>query len=122
MLPRSILVADDNRLLRESLCDMLTDLGFRTRQVANGVNAIAVLKQSPFDLMLSDVDMPDMTGFVLLSWVRQHCPTPSVLMSARADRTLGVAAVEAGAITLLSKPVELDSVTDLVDRLFNQRG
>lgn len=122
MNARSILVADDNRLLRESLCDMLGDLGFRTSQVANGTNAIEVLKQSPFDLMLSDVDMPDMTGFVLLSWVSQNRPTPLVLMSARADRALGKAAQEAGAIALLPKPVEIRSVTDIVDQLFQQRG
>src|SRR5882757_7590434 len=99
MHSRTVLVADDDRLLRESLCDALTDLGCIPSQAGNGSSAIDFLKQARYDLLLSDVDMPDMTGFALLSWTQQHPPMPSVvLMSARADSFLDRAAQQAGAL------------------------
>ncbi len=130
----TILIADDDRHLRESLHEFLADLGCDIAEAGNGTDAIAVLSRMRCDLLLSDVDMPDMTGFQLLSWVTDqgliqtpnHRPSmlnPSmkiVLMSARADQHLGREAQRAGAITLLAKPVELPAITSLVHTLLEQ--
>jgi CheY-like chemotaxis protein len=127
----TILIADDDRHLRESLHEFLADLGCDIAEAGNGLDAIALLTSKRCDLLLSDVDMPDMTGFQLLSWVtdqgRIQSPNRSssmlnpamkvVLMSARADQHLGREAQRAGAITLLSKPVELPAITSLVHSL-----
>ena len=124
MPPRTILVADDDRLLRESLCDALSALGYAPTDVGCGRQAIAVLNQRRCDLLLSDVDMPDMTGFQLLSWVADHPaspPMPTVLMSARADGDLDRAARAAGAMALLPKPVEITVINSLVHTIFDRR-
>jgi CheY-like chemotaxis protein len=127
----SVLIADDDRLLRESLQEILSDLGCATAQAGCGADAIALLSRMRYDLLLSDVDMPDMTGFQLLSWVtdrtRVNPPplssTPSmahmkmVLMSARADQHLGNEAQRAGAVTLLAKPVGIPTLTSLIQQL-----
>ena len=124
MRHRTILIADDDRLVRESLHDVLADLGCDIEEAGNGTDAIAVLRRMHCDLLLSDVDMPDMTGFQLLSWVsdagRLNLRTPVVLMSARADHQLGLAAQRAGAVTLLSKPVELPAITALVSQILDR--
>jgi len=127
MRPRTILIADDDRLVRESLHDVLADFGWTIEEAGNGTDAIAVLSRMRCDLLLSDVDMPDMTGFQLLSWVTDpsHFSNlatrpPVVLMSARADHQLGLAATRAGAVTLLSKPVELPAITSLVHQLLDR--
>ncbi len=124
MRHRTILIADDDRLVRESLHDVLADLGWAIEEASNGTDAIAVLRRMHCDLLLSDVDMPDMTGFQLLSWVTEagnlHVRTPVVLMSARADHQLGLAAQRAGAVTLLSKPVEIPEITSLVARILDR--
>jgi len=125
MPPRTILVADDDRLLRESLCDALSDLGFMPTDVGCGRQAIAVLNERRCDLLLSDVDMPDMTGFQLLSWVAEHPSSPlmpTVLMSARADGELDRAALAAGARALLPKPVGISVIQSLVQTIFNRPG
>ncbi len=124
MRHRTILIADDDRLVRESLYDVLADLGCTIEVAGNGTDAIAVLRRMQCDLLLSDVDMPDMTGFQLLSWVSEETGhlnrrTPVVLMSARADHQLGLAAQRAGAFTLLSKPVELPAITALVSQILD---
>jgi CheY-like chemotaxis protein len=119
MISRSVLVAEDDRLLRESLCEVLDDLGCATRSADCGGQAIEILSRERFDLLLSDVDMPDMTGFALLSWLSTRQPHPStVLMSARADRELEAAAQRAGALALLPKPVKAGSLSNLLQRLF----
>jgi CheY-like chemotaxis protein len=120
MDPRTIIIADDDQLMRESLCDALNDLGCVTRAAGNGSEAIELLSSQRCDLLISDIHMPDMTGFQLLSWVQRHVPPlRSVLMSARADDELGRAAHSAGAIALLSKPVRIDSITTLFHSIFD---
>lgn len=124
MRSRTILIADDDRLVRESLHDLLADLGWGVEEAGNGSDAMAVLTRLHCDLLLSDVDMPDMTGFQLLSWVATQANLsprpPVVLMSARADRQLSLAAQQAGAVTLLPKPVALPAITSLVSRLLDR--
>jgi CheY-like chemotaxis protein len=116
---RSLIVADDDRLVRETLCDLLEPMGFTARLAADGASAIRELGRARCDLLLSDVDMPDLTGFQVLDWARAHPPTPAtVLMSARADAELSRAARSAGAIALLAKPVEITALTGLVRSLF----
>jgi CheY-like chemotaxis protein len=124
MRTRTILIADDDRLVRESLHDVLADFGWAIEEAGNGTDAIAVLSRMRCDLLLSDVDMPDMTGFQLLSWVtgQTHLTPrpPVVLMSARADQQLTQAAQQAGAVTLLSKPVALPAITSLISHLLDR--
>ena len=118
-LPRTILVADDNALLRESICDCLSGLGIDPRPAADGKSAIAILDRQRCDLVLSDVDMPDMSGFQLLAWIHQHPPEPPVvLMSARADLRLCARARQDGALTLLPKPLPVTEITRLVASIF----
>jgi DNA-binding NtrC family response regulator len=115
---RTVLIADDDRALRESLGEAIADLGWQTRMAASGGEAIHMLGRDRCDLLLSDVDMPDMTGFQLLSWIHQHPPEmPVVLMSARADAQLLARAKADGAITLLSKPVRFTELTTLIHHL-----
>ena len=122
MISRTILVADDDALLRESLCDLLVDLGASPHAVGNAGSAIEVLSHHRFDLVLSDVDMPDMTGFALLGWIQAHqAPVPAVLMSARADQRMDREAHRAGAFALLSKPVAAGSIAALIHRLFDDQ-
>lgn len=123
MSPRHILIADDDRHLRDSLCEVMTDAGWQAVTASCGSQAIEVLSHGHFDLLLSDVDMPDMTGFELLAWATsRHGTLPAhlatVLMSARATPDLTAAAVRSGAITLLAKPVQIAEITRLANHLF----
>jgi CheY-like chemotaxis protein len=123
MAPAShiVLIADDDRLVRESLGDAFDGLGWEVHTAACGGQAIQVLERARLDLLVSDVDMPDMTGFQLLSWVRgQAAPQPPVvLMSARADALLGRTALAEGAVTLLPKPVDVARLNTVLCTLFH---
>jgi CheY-like chemotaxis protein len=131
MHQHTILIADDDRLLRESLRDLLSGLGCNTHQACSGGSAIELLRSTPCDLLLSDIDMPDMSGFELMTWVHEHhmlmnnspsadgSPLPVILMSARADDQLQRVAKRAGALTLLPKPVDIGRISLLVHQLFD---
>ncbi len=121
---RHILIADDDRHLRDSLGEVLAGFGWQTTVVGCGSQAIAELSHGRFDLLLSDIDMPDMTGFQLLAWARDHqhgepsSVMPTVLMSARANADLGREARRAGAVTLLAKPVRVAELNAVVTAIF----
>jgi DNA-binding response OmpR family regulator len=126
MAPAShiVLIADDDRLVRESLGDAFDSFGWGVCTAACGGDAIAVLERSRLDLLVSDIDMPDMTGFQLLCWVREHTGAlpPVVLMSARADEALGRTALAEGAVTLLPKPVQVARLNNIITTLFQREG
>lgn len=117
-MTRTVLVADDDSLTRESLCDLLADLGCQPKSAADGGKAIEILDRETCDLVLSDVDMPDMTGFALLGWIRAHGQQPAVLMSARADEKLDQAAQRAGALALWAKPVATRTISTFITTFF----
>ncbi len=119
MPTRHILIADDDRHLRESLGEVLAGFGWQTTVVGNGSQAITELSHARFDLLLSDVDMPDMTGFQLMAWLRAHQhEEPTVLMSARATLELGREARRLGAVTLLAKPMQVAELNSVVTSIF----
>ena len=120
MSPHAILVVDDDRLTRESLADILDDLGANTSLAVDGIQALAMVSNRLPDLVISDIDMPDISGFELLARMqRQAIATPMLLMSARADNDLRHQAGLAGAIGLLDKPVSVRPLAVMLHAALN---
>jgi len=122
MTGHSVLVVDDDRLSRESLCEVLSERGWQVRDAARGLAALELLAGGSSDLIVSDVDMPDISGFELFSRMQQaHIRQPVVLISARANERLRAEALRIGAAALFDKPVAIAPFTTLIDRLVDQR-
>ncbi|HEY7204109.1 MAG TPA: ATP-binding protein [Methylomirabilota bacterium] len=101
-----ILVADDNADMREYVTRLLRSR-WEVEAVADGRAALAVLRERPADLVLSDVMMPGLDGFALLRAVREDPATrdvPVILLSARAGETSRVEGLRAGADDYMIKP------------------
>jgi CheY-like chemotaxis protein len=75
----SILIVEDEESVRESLAKVFTFLGYRTRSAPSGIAAVIELRQEVPDILLSDLNMPDMSGFELLSIVRRRFPAMHVV-------------------------------------------
>jgi CheY-like chemotaxis protein len=73
-ISKTILVTEDEQVLRESVAELLTDEGYDVLQAANGKEAHDQLLQRPVDLILSDIRMPEMDGTQLLTHARQIAP------------------------------------------------
>jgi CheY-like chemotaxis protein len=84
---RQILVVDDDASIRESLSRLLTRAGYEVASAENGFDALLQLKHSVPDVIISDLNMPRMSGFELLSVIRRRFPQTSVIASSGAYET-----------------------------------
>jgi len=102
-----ILVVDDEESIRTVLTEVLTDDGFRVTQAANGLEALAVLKDVPHSLVISDIKMPEMTGIELLKKIKQTIPaTEVIIITSYASLDTAIEALRYGAYDYLFKPFE----------------
>jgi CheY-like chemotaxis protein len=72
--PTTLLIVDDEPSIRESLTQVLTELGYSVRSADNGFSALSEIVREAPELLLSDLNMPGMSGFELLSVVRHSFP------------------------------------------------
>ena len=105
-----VLVVDDNRDVRRVVSLLLTSAGYTVSEASDGVEAVAKLKRRRYDVILTDVRMPQMDGRELLKICRDLYPlTPVIVLSSDfrspADDNAPVSA-EDGAFACLSKPVD----------------
>ncbi|MDZ7324717.1 two-component system sensor histidine kinase RcsC [Kosakonia sacchari] len=104
-----ILVVDDHPINRRLLADQLGSLGYQCKTANDGVDALNVLSKNPIDIVLSDVNMPNMDGYRLTQRIRQLGLTlPVIGVTANALAEEKQRCLESGMDSCLSKPVTLD--------------
>ncbi|MEW6500170.1 MAG: sigma-54-dependent transcriptional regulator [Thermodesulfobacteriota bacterium] len=120
-MPR-ILVADDELSMREFLKILLESEGYETKLAASGTEALAMLGREPFDLLLSDIRMPDMDGLHLLEEARRvHQHLPIVLITAYASPEDAVHAMKDGAYDYITKPFKVQEIKNIVQAALSHR-
>ena len=113
-----ILVVDDKQSFRFMIKGYLDDAGYQAVCAACGAEALEQLEQEPFDLVLSDMIMPEMDGAVLLREVRSRHPhIPFVLITAHGTVESAVTAMKEGANDYLLKPLNRTELLMVVERL-----
>lgn len=129
-IPFRILVADDDEDMRELVVEAMRAEGYRVEETATGQGLLdrlsAVIlddQEDPFDLVISDIRMPLMSGTEILAGIRDlGCEMDFVLMSAFADEDTHREAAKLGAVAILDKPFELDRLRGLVRGLVRGRS
>jgi CheY-like chemotaxis protein len=112
-----VLIADDDRLVRTMLSDLLGELGHAVVEAANGVEAVALAHREAPDLLILDFLMPKLSGLDALQALREKgVRAPAVLLTAISDRS--IRAMEgAGAVdVLLEKPVNRRTLARALSR------
>ncbi len=116
--PFRILVVDDEPAQRELVAGFLRKQGFDVVEAAGGGEAVTRFKREPFDLVLTDQRMPDLSGLDVLEAVRSASPeTAVVIMTAYGTIETAVSAIKAGAADYLTKPLNLDELLHRVHRV-----
>ncbi|WP_116206821.1 response regulator transcription factor [Amycolatopsis circi] len=106
-----VLLADDDRAIRESLVRALELEGYRVSEVADGVEALAIARSEEFDVLIIDVMMPGVDGLGVCRVLRAGGDrTPVLMLTARVETADRVAGLDAGADDYLPKPFELDEL------------
>jgi two-component system response regulator HydG len=113
-----ILIVDDQEMMRDSLAATLARDGHEIVAASDGPTAVARLSSpGKFDLLISDLKMPKMTGMELLAETKRIRPdTPVVLMTAFATVATAVEAMKLGAYDYIQKPFDGEEIKLLVDR------
>jgi putative two-component system response regulator len=100
-----ILLVDDDSAILESLTQLLEFEGYKVMPHANAIDAIAFLADNPVDAVLTDINMPVLTGIEFLDKIHSISPDiPVVLMTAYAELEIAVEAIHKGAFDFLIKP------------------
>src|SRR5256885_3712986 len=106
-----ILIVDDDAGQRSLLDSFLKSQGFDTVPVASGEKALEALRGAEFNMMISDVRMPGISGLETLRQARkEHTVLPVLLVTAYADIREAVGAMRDGAVNYLAKPIDLDEL------------
>ena len=106
-----ILIVDDDPGQRSLLTSFLQGQGFDTVTVDSGQRALETLHSGKFDMMISDVRMPGLSGLETLRLARkEHATLPVLLITAFTDIRDAVAAMRDGAVNYLAKPIDLDEL------------
>jgi two-component system, NtrC family, response regulator HydG len=112
-----ILVVDDQDMMRDSLAATLVREGHEVIAATDGAAAVSRLNGGRFDLMITDLKMPKMTGIELLAEAKKLRPEmPVVLMTAFATVSTAVEAMKLGAYDYIQKPFDGDEIKHLIDR------
>ncbi len=115
-----LLVVEDDDALREALCDLFAEehfcLGAATAEAAMGY-----LSSEVYDVVLTDISMPGMSGVELLGYIRQQQPkTPVIIISGIRDEGYAEGLIKLGAFDYLAKPFKLEEVERSVNRALDQ--
>jgi DNA-binding response OmpR family regulator len=101
----TLLFIEDDDGIRLALSMALEDEGYSVREAANGADGLASFRQSPPDLVLLDLRLPDMSGFDVCRALRAESIVPIIMITAQTDTHDMVAGLEAGADDYVTKPV-----------------
>lgn len=119
-LDKRILVVDDEENTRIGLSKLLSREGFVVELAANGTEALEVLHRQKVNLVISDINMPDMNGLAFLREISRRFPSTNVIMiTAFGGVESYLEAMNLGALEYLHKPVRLDELRSVMRKLFN---
>jgi response regulator RpfG family c-di-GMP phosphodiesterase len=122
---RTVLVLDDDVLVRMPVVQLLRECGYRVVEAASTDEAIAVLQKTaiPVDVVLSEIDIPgSMNGVGFAQWARSIRPELKILLAGTPERTVQNAAELCGAGPMLKRPYEHKLVLDRIKRLLVARA
>jgi two-component system chemotaxis response regulator CheY len=118
----NILVVDDMATMRRIIKNLLTQLGFKnTTEAEDGAVALQKLKKGKFDFVITDWNMPNMTGLQLIEAIRadeelKHLPI--LMITAEAKKENVIAAIKAGANNYIVKPFPAEVLQEKITKIF----
>jgi CheY-like chemotaxis protein len=116
--PRRVLVVDDEPTVRQTLADLLRAAGHTVIEAESGAAGLGALQSSPVDLVLSDLGMPEMTGWDVARAIKATTPaTPVILLTGWGDQLVGEAGGREAVDRVLGKPVRLKDLLAAIAEL-----
>lgn len=111
-----ILIADDDQSIQFFLAELLKKDGFQFDIAGNGSEALDLIKQHDYSLVLLDERMPGMSGIEVLEKIRETHSMPVIMITAFASKELAVRALQHGAYDFFTKPIDIEIVRIIIKR------
>lgn len=117
-----VLLAEDDEQVRRSLARSLIATGYEVVAAQDGREALKLLGEGAYDVIISDIAMPELDGIQLLRAIREHdTDVPVVLVTGVPDVATAMQAVKLGALVYLPKPIDLDEIKRVIARAVRLR-
>ena len=115
MVSKPILIVDDEPIVRESIRDWLKDAGYQVVTAASGEEALELVEQQDFGVMVVDIRLPGKTGISVLKEVKALKPEiKSIVITAYSTADLAAEAAKLGAVDFLIKPIAPDELERVI--------
>jgi DNA-binding NtrC family response regulator len=116
---KRILVVDDEENTRIALTRILSREGYQVQAAANGLEALNSLRDCPAELIITDLNMPEMNGLTFLKELNRNYPSSNVIMiTAFGEVESYLEALNLGAFEYLNKPLRLEDLRKLMGKMF----
>lgn len=117
-----ILVVDDDQELRQTINELLSREGYRVEQAVNGKEAAAQVQKTNYDLVISDMVMPEISGIDLLKTLKQSGnETPLLMITGHTTIEDAVEAIKLGAEDYIAKPFDGVELLTIIKRLYENK-
>jgi len=119
----TILVIDDERSMREFLSIMLEKEGYKVIAMDNGNDALDFIKKNNYDLIITDIKMPKVSGInILRESMALHTNTPVIMITAFASTDVAVEAMKLGAYDYITKPFKVDEIKVIIKNAIEKKS
>lgn len=123
---KNVLVVDDVEMTRKIICKILNRIGFDSIfEADDGPEALSILEEFPIGLIITDWNMPQMSGLELLKKIRanpEHQHIPVLMITAEGQEEYLLAAVKAGADNYVVKPFRAETLKEQIETVFKKLG
>lgn len=117
--PKRILVVDDEENARIGLSRLLEREGYIVESVGNGYEALNYLRQQEVNLIITDINMPEMNGIVFLKELNKSYPQSNVIMiTAYGGVESYIESMNQGAFEYINKPVKIEELNSILKKIF----
>ncbi len=118
----TMLIVDDNAMVRETLFRLVETLGFSVEAASSGPEALESMERTPYTFLLTDMKMPGMDGMDLIREARRRHPDLSIIsMTGYSEGYRYVDVINAGASDFIKKPFDIEELEAKVRRIVNER-
>lgn len=115
-----ILIIDDEEIMRCFLSDIFKDMGYQVEMAGCGEEGVSLFKQRPFQVVISDIKMPGMSGVDVLEQIMAlENTTKVILITGYASVDSADRSVKLGASEYITKPFEMDHIRSVVQNIIN---
>lgn len=118
---RRILVVDDEENARMALSKILTRQGYEVASAGNGYEALNYLRGKDVELIITDINMPEMNGLSFLRELNRSHPASNVIMiTAYGEVESYIEAMNLGAFEYINKPVKVEELKKIINKIFRE--